>query len=1109
MEAWPSGETVTLIRYGPRMPRQPPVRAATKKSDKFSFKFRRRSKSAPRHAKPRDPSPEVREIVYTANGEKITNEDSPLRNSDLVQLVGFTTYNSTLADDGAHHHSLDSQPPPPRQLATQCRAVSVPGASSTLSRTSKDIKMERERLRQERLKQWGPRRQELEVAKLAEERAKFFDEARERFHNTNSDLFASFLAEQEQRFLGRRAAAFRGDVVPPASSQSQLGRAEERTEAVEETGARIIPIAISSQPASPVSAPPPPPPPAEERKEVERVIPVLLETSSSSSSSSSTSSTPVRAPALPALMGDLRIGDSLLRQGRASFHHPSFANHFGFSRLLAPGEPSSLLASFPGFPSFGHFPSFSPGAEEGLSPRVGEAKVALSKSKSSGEYGEKTEPFRYSGPPSSEPLDPYGDSEEEESEEELDSVSVVADRAGCRDRLSGTGSTHSGGSGSTHSADSGIPEEEPRLRVKYSESVPKPRRPESAVPSEYSVVSDSSSCEGSEDKAGPYSERTPVREVVSEVVREASDESEEAGREEERQERLRRAHAIATELLDTEKHYVAILHLIDQVFHSRVDRDNKTLGLNGDTLTTIFSNIKSIYKFHAEFLLPQLETRMTQWGDGPEFQRIGDIMVRNAPFLKMYTEYVKNFDTAMTAIGALYSKNRQFQAIMDEIHAMPECRSLTLQHHMLSPIQRIPRYELLLKEYIQKLPDNSPDTQDSQSALIQVSQAAAHANDSMKRIDQFKKLLEVQESIGGGIDLVSPTREVLKEGRMVKISARTGDHQERYLFLLSDLLLLCSPRKSMMAGPQFGLRARFEVDNMQVLEGDNLVTANTFYIRDEHKSVELYTSTREEKEQWLEQLFLAVKSLYTRKSSLRVGREILRPLDSEIGKRPPHMQRVETVARCTDCATHFSILRHKHNCRFCGAVFCGKCTEGRQPVPWEENRKARVCRACLQVLTSSVPIAPVPELPVRPRGLLEVPANHPAAVHSGWLVLRPTGSKAATTKRFFLLLPDYVLYSFRSPADTSALTATPLPGSTVLTGPGLKGDSGCAEKDREKVVKVVHGASRRTYYFAGTSATEMERWAELMAQAARAEPLPQPEPGSDSQSTSSTEFDNS
>ena len=69
-------------------------------------------------------------------------------------------------------------------------------------------------------------------------------------------------------------------------------------------------------------------------------------------------------------------------------------------------------------------------------------------------------------------------------------------------------------------------------------------------------------------------------------------------------------------------------------------------------------------------------------------------------------------------------------------------------------------------------------------ALLQVSQAAAHANDSMKRIEQFKKLLEVQESIGGSIDLVSPTREVIKEGKIVKISARTGDHQDRYLFLV-------------------------------------------------------------------------------------------------------------------------------------------------------------------------------------------------------------------------------------------------------------------------------------------------------------------------------------
>ena len=75
-------------------------------------------------------------------------------------------------------------------------------------------------------------------------------------------------------------------------------------------------------------------------------------------------------------------------------------------------------------------------------------------------------------------------------------------------------------------------------------------------------------------------------------------------------------------------------------------------------------------------------------------------------------------------------------------------------------------------------------------ALHLVSTAAKHANDAMKRIEKFKKLLEVQESLGGTVDLVSPTRELLKEGKIVKISARSGDHQDRYLFLVRiDILL--------------------------------------------------------------------------------------------------------------------------------------------------------------------------------------------------------------------------------------------------------------------------------------------------------------------------------
>lgn len=197
---------------------------------------------------------------------------------------------------------------------------------------------------------------------------------------------------------------------------------------------------------------------------------------------------------------------------------------------------------------------------------------------------------------------------------------------------------------------------------------------------------------------------------------------------------------------------------------------------------------------------------MDRWHLGAEYQRIGDIMARNSPFFKMYTEYVKNFDTAVNLVNATYQKNQKFAAIMDEIHAMPECQSLSLQHHMLTPIQRIPRYVLLLKEYIKNLPDGSTDRADSESkeesyhcktylattnhltfaeALEQASDAAAHANNAMRGMEKFKKLLEVQETLGGSVDLVSPTRELVKEGKIVKISQRSGDHQDRYLYLVS------------------------------------------------------------------------------------------------------------------------------------------------------------------------------------------------------------------------------------------------------------------------------------------------------------------------------------
>lgn len=58
--------------------------------------------------------------------------------------------------------------------------------------------------------------------------------------------------------------------------------------------------------------------------------------------------------------------------------------------------------------------------------------------------------------------------------------------------------------------------------------------------------------------------------------------------------------------------------------------------------------------------------------DSPSFYRdstprIGDILAQLAPFLRMYAEYVKNFDSAMDLLKQWTERSPQFSAVIQDI----------------------------------------------------------------------------------------------------------------------------------------------------------------------------------------------------------------------------------------------------------------------------------------------------------------------------------------------------------------------------------------------------------------------------------------------------------
>uniref|UniRef100_G1N1Y7 FYVE, RhoGEF and PH domain containing 3 n=1 Tax=Meleagris gallopavo TaxID=9103 RepID=G1N1Y7_MELGA len=433
---------------------------------------------------------------------------------------------------------------------------------------------------------------------------------------------------------------------------------------------------------------------------------------------------------------------------------------------------------------------------------------------------------------------------------------------------------------------------------------------------------------------------------------------------------------IANELLHTEEAYVKRLHLLDQVFCTKLSE----AGISSEVITGIFSNISSIYCFHGQFLLPELKTRITQeWSVNP---RLGDILQKLAPFLKMYGEYVKNFDRAMDMVNTCMQRSSPFKDVVQNIQKQEVCGNLTLQHHMLEPVQRIPRYELLLKDYLKKLPEESPDRKDAEKSLELISTAANHSNAAIRKMEKMHKLLEVYERLGGEEDIVNPANELIKEGHIQKLSAKNGTAQDRYLFLFNSMVLYCVP-KLRLIGQKFSVREKMDIGGLQVQEIAKQNVAHTFSITGKKRSLELQARTEEEKREWIQviqatiekhkqnsETFRAFNSSFSQEeehlpdSSVSMSIASTSSVESMPGadsgafggsdscRKFSKSKRDKEKQACKSCSESFnSITKRRHHCKQCGAVICAKCSEFK---PLADNsRHNRVCKECFLQLPLS------------------------------------------------------------------------------------------------------------------------------------------------------------
>ncbi|XP_025787973.1 phosphatidylinositol 3,4,5-trisphosphate-dependent Rac exchanger 1 protein [Puma concolor] len=169
-----------------------------------------------------------------------------------------------------------------------------------------------------------------------------------------------------------------------------------------------------------------------------------------------------------------------------------------------------------------------------------------------------------------------------------------------------------------------------------------------------------------------------------------------AARESERQLRLRLC--VLNEILGTERDYVGTLRFLQSAFLHRIRQnvaDSVEKGLTEENVKILFSNIEDILEVHKDFLAA------LEYCLHPEPQsqhELGNVFLKFKDKFCVYEEYCSNHEKALRLLVEL-NKIPTVRAFLLSCMLLGgrKTTDIPLEGYLLSPIQRICKYPLLLK----------------------------------------------------------------------------------------------------------------------------------------------------------------------------------------------------------------------------------------------------------------------------------------------------------------------------------------------------------------------------------------------------------------------------
>ncbi|XP_041822382.1 epithelial cell-transforming sequence 2 oncogene-like [Chelmon rostratus] len=256
--------------------------------------------------------------------------------------------------------------------------------------------------------------------------------------------------------------------------------------------------------------------------------------------------------------------------------------------------------------------------------------------------------------------------------------------------------------------------------------------------------------------------------------------------------------AVARELHHSECVYLGRLAAVLKVYQEPL-----TAALNSNRAILSYADIHIVLSPVAQILElnrvfhTDLEARLQQWGAE---QCVGDVFVKLCSKLRVYTNYLNNYTTALCTIDKCRETKPSFRAFLKRADRTLATHMLSLQELLLCPLWRIQEYVTLLQALSVHTHPGHPDRSHLSSALDTLLRFREFTQKLKRNSERDRLMEETQQMIQGCPDLCEGNRQLVitqdaallrSPNEQIPDSLRTYEQvADVGLFLFNDALVL-------------------------------------------------------------------------------------------------------------------------------------------------------------------------------------------------------------------------------------------------------------------------------------------------------------------------------